>query len=116
MSVKDSQAFGLRLAKLREARGFTQLDLANRLSVNKNTIQKIEYGISEPRAGTVISLCEVLHCTPNELFPERLSEDNGRRREIKAVEEKLLRMPNYAYRRCMELINKVIDMVLDLIA
>ena len=119
MSVKnreDSQAFGLRLARLREARGFTQLDLANQLLVNKNTIQNIEYGISEPKAGTVISLCEALHCTPNDLFPERLSEDNGRRREIKAIEEKLLRMSDYAFSRCVKLINQVLDTVLDIMA
>ncbi len=52
---------GHRLKELRERKGLTQEDLAQRSKVNKQTISRLERGKSESSRGTTINtLCEVL--------------------------------------------------------
>lgn len=52
--------FGSRLRKLREARGFTQGELAERVGIELVQISRYERGQALPNAETLVSLAEVL--------------------------------------------------------
>ena len=52
--------FGMRLRKLREARGFTQGELAERVDIELVQISRYERGQALPNAETLVSLAEVL--------------------------------------------------------
>lgn len=52
--------FGGRLRELREAKGLTQKELAERTGVTKDGIAKLERGERGPTWETVIALCQTL--------------------------------------------------------
>lgn len=52
--------FGTRLRKLREARGFTQGELADRVGIELVQISRYERGQALPNAETLVSLAEVM--------------------------------------------------------
>jgi transcriptional regulator with XRE-family HTH domain len=52
--------FGTRLRKLRDARGFTQGELASRVGIELVQISRYERGQALPNAETLVSLAEVL--------------------------------------------------------
>lgn len=54
--------------KLREAAGFTQEDLAEKLNVDRTTVSKWESGSSFPRAVLLKSISELLNCSIDDLF------------------------------------------------
>ena len=113
---KDIRTMALRIAKLRSAEGLSQLVLANGIYASRNTIMRIEHGSSDPKASTLISLCEALRCTPNDLFPARLSEQMPKCREEKAREEKLNRLSPYQHSHCVNLFNQILDTVRNLVS
>ena len=56
------------LKELREHAGLTQIDLANRLCVNRSTVSMWEIGKSNPRADLLPKLAKILNCSIDELF------------------------------------------------
>ena len=77
MSVisKDHQAVGLKISKLREKQGLSQIDLAADTGLNRNTIGVIEHGESDFGISKLISVCEALQASPNDILPDRLSRN-----------------------------------------
>lgn len=57
------------LKELRERSGMTQVQLADRLTVDKSTVSKWESG-NTPLKKYRMALCEVLHCTEAELMEQ----------------------------------------------
>ena len=57
----------------REARGWTQADLAARVGVSRKTINTIENGIFVPSTITALKIAEAFETTVEELF--RIIED-----------------------------------------
>ena len=53
--------FGLAVRAAREERKLSQQDLAQKLSMNKNTIMEIELGRSNPKAETIFLIAMELH-------------------------------------------------------
>ena len=47
MSEGSSETFGARLRRLREARGWTQTDLAQRAGLNQQMVNRLERGVSQ---------------------------------------------------------------------
>jgi transcriptional regulator with XRE-family HTH domain len=60
--------FGNRLRKLRETRGMTQRDLADRFDIELIQISRYERGLNLPNAETLVSLSEVLQVDLNLLL------------------------------------------------
>lgn len=54
------------IKKLREAKGFTQQDLAEKASVTVTTVSRIENG-SNPSRAILKCLADALGCTPEKL-------------------------------------------------
>lgn len=58
----------LRVKHYRELAEMTQAELASAIGKSWRSVQQWEAGTVWPNAETVVSLCETLRCTPNDLF------------------------------------------------
>lgn len=58
----------LRIRHYRELAGMTQVELARAIGKTHRSVQQWEAGTVWPNAETAASICDVLHCTPNDLF------------------------------------------------
>lgn len=56
------------MKEIRERRGLTQAQIADRLEVDKSTVSKWESGDSTPLKKYRRKLCELLGCTEEELI------------------------------------------------
>ncbi|WP_423738048.1 helix-turn-helix domain-containing protein [Chitinophaga caseinilytica] len=63
--------FGKRLAKYREARNMTQMDVAVVIESYPGYISRMENGKVEPGLFMILALAEALDITPNELIGSR---------------------------------------------
>ena len=61
------------LKEMRERRGLTQTQIADRLEVDKSTVSKWESGDSTPLRKYRRKLCELLGCTEAELLADAAS-------------------------------------------
>lgn len=59
---------GLRIIRRREALGWTQKDLAQRLGVAPQNVHRIEHGKQNFTVDTLLKLAEALGTTASELF------------------------------------------------
>ena len=59
---------GGRIDRLRNARGYSIEDLAERADLNKNTVNRVMKGIGKPNLDTFFKLCQALDVTPNDLM------------------------------------------------
>lgn len=86
------RSFGARVQSLREARGMTQEQLAERIDRSVDTISNIERGANSTRIETAGRIAEVLGVSLPELF-EFGEMDSGRkrRRQINVLAEALSR-------------------------
>ncbi|GAB3724082.1 hypothetical protein GCM10027594_05200 [Hymenobacter agri] len=82
MGVKNPnavKAFGERLRKLRDHRGWSQLELADRASLSKVAVQRIEWNKHEPGLGVLVSLARALEVSVKDLVDipdlEKLDRD-----------------------------------------
>lgn len=57
----------MNLKAMRESRGLSQQQLADRINVNKSSICKWETGVSRPLRKYRAALCQVLGCTEQDL-------------------------------------------------
>ena len=63
----------LSMKELRERRGLSQVQIADRLAVDKSTVSKWESGDSTPLKKYRLQLCELLGCTEAELLANAAS-------------------------------------------
>ena len=59
---------GIRIAQLRQDRGFKQADLADLLHISASAVGMYEQGRSLPSLNTVISLCQIFDVTADYLL------------------------------------------------
>lgn len=73
----DQIRIGKFIAAARKARGMTQKQLAEQLSISDKTVSKWERGKGLPEVGLMLPLCEALQITVNDLLSgEKISENN----------------------------------------
>lgn len=60
--------FANRLKIERENKGLSQVDLADRLGVSKQTIYKYEKGIAIPSVDTLVEIANIFDCSMDYLF------------------------------------------------
>ncbi len=65
---KKNLSFGQRLAELRRLRGFTQVELANKLNSTQRAITYYENEASYPPVDTIIQLAKILGVSTDELL------------------------------------------------
>lgn len=64
----DPVEFGKRLQKARKAAGLTQEELASTLTVDRNTIGRLERGVRSCSFDLLVELCSVLHVSSDYLL------------------------------------------------
>lgn len=79
------------ISQMREARGLTQVELANKLNVSVNTIGSWERGIKKPSLDNLVRISQTLRCSVGEL----ISEDTQIDFEFKTLENKYRRLDKY---------------------
>ncbi|MFB2021699.1 helix-turn-helix domain-containing protein [Pseudoflavonifractor sp. P01025] len=57
-----------RLRELREAKGFSQVELARRINVTPGSVAHWELGMKNISMGNIIALCDLLGCTADQLL------------------------------------------------
>ena len=65
MPIKDN------IKMLRESRGLTQQELADVLGVDRSAVAQWESGISSPRIGKAMAVCEYFHVTLDNLVNDK---------------------------------------------
>lgn len=95
---------GNRIRKYREAKGISQIQLADLIGVSNSRISNWEQGLNRPDADILASLCQALEVSPSELLDVRLSTD-----ELNDHERKVIK----AYRTKTEL-QQAVDILLGL--
>ena len=68
----DLKITGKFIQERRKAKGFTQAELAEKISVSEKTVSKWECGKGFPDTSLILPLCEALGITANELLSARL--------------------------------------------
>lgn len=72
---------GLFIAAERKKKGYTQVELANRLGISNKTISKWERGNGFPEVSLLLPLCEELDLSVNELITgERIADQDYRKK------------------------------------
>lgn len=82
---------GARIRQFREARGLTQVELANRLHISSGRLSNWEQGACRPNADILAKLCRALEVSPSELLDLPTPEQNlteHERQVITAYREK----------------------------
>lgn len=64
----DLKEVGGKIAECRRARGLTQDELADRLFLSRQAISRWEMGLAAPSIDNLISLCEVLETSFEEIL------------------------------------------------
>lgn len=64
----EYRKLGLNIAFYRKARGFTQIQLAERLNIDRSHMSAIELAAAGVSLDALFHLCEILEITPKELF------------------------------------------------
>ncbi len=66
--TRDWKRWGMRLKKLREARGYTQEALAQKVEVSRNTIARLEIGNRRPSLDLLQRLAKALKIKEGDLL------------------------------------------------
>jgi transcriptional regulator with XRE-family HTH domain len=90
-----ADGFGERLAALRKAAGFTQLELANELGISQRMVAYYEHPEAAPAAHLLPSIARILGVTLDELYGQRAPKrrlakqegDSRLRRRLLAIEK-----------------------------
>ena len=76
-------SFGKNLQYLRQlSRGMTQEDLAEKLSVSRQTISKWEMDAANPEMDKALELCKVFNCSLDNLFTTRWAKCTNSRKSM----------------------------------
>lgn len=78
--------FAQRLKEIREKRGLTQKELAEKLNITKSAVGNYELGISSPKEEILLKIFDILQVEPNYLFQDSFSLDT----ELTYEETKLI--------------------------
>lgn len=70
------------LRELRKQYGLSQEELAQRLSLTRQSISKWENGSASPELDKLMQLCELFHCTLDDLLKGEVGERSGLNRSL----------------------------------
>lgn len=80
---------GRRLKALRRQNHMSQKDLAARLGITFQQVQKYEKGLNRLPAGRMLACCFALDITPNDLFKDLLSKEYPLKEDADYSEEEV---------------------------
>ena len=78
----DQQKIGRFIAERRKSKGFTQMQLAEKLSITDRAISKWETGKSLPDSAIMLELCDILGITVNDLLSGEVVSMENYKKEL----------------------------------
>lgn len=94
MAIRKPQTLtsivGDNIVRLRQAKGWTQAELAAKLEIGADSLSRIEHGITGPRFKNLEKLAQILDCPVYELFMYHADIENLQRPQIGPKEEILM--------------------------
>ncbi|MBD5457345.1 MAG: helix-turn-helix domain-containing protein [Lachnospiraceae bacterium] len=88
--------FGKNLQVMRKMTNMTQEELAEKMHVSRQTISKWELGTIWPEMEKLVELCEMFHCSIDQLVRESMDYSNEAYSDIKIVTVEPFRYISYA--------------------
>ena len=88
--------FGKNLQALRKTMNLTQENLAEKLEVSRQTVSKWEQNLAYPEIEKLIEVCELFHCSVDQILREDMIINDEAYSEIKIVAVEPLRYIPYA--------------------
>ncbi len=76
------QKIGARIKDIRNRKGFTQEELAEKIDINSKYLSSIERGKENPTLNTLIKLSESLDVNLNDIFHQIEIEDPAKRKAL----------------------------------
>ncbi len=76
------QMIGVRIKDIRNKKGFTQEELAEKIDINPKYLSSIERGKENPTLNTLIKLSESLDVNLNDIFHQIEIEDLAKRKAL----------------------------------
>ena len=68
---------GIKIAKARQEKGITQIELADKMSVTRQTVSRWETGAAVPDIEKVASLAKILQVSCDYLLMDNISQNDG---------------------------------------
>jgi transcriptional regulator with XRE-family HTH domain len=103
MPTSSSEALGRRILQLRNRRGLSQGDLANRVGSTPTQISKYERGAYEPKAELLARLADALGTSTDFLITGR-EPDN----DLEALRPRLEQLPSELYTGLIEFLDRLL--------
>src|SRR5262245_16246284 len=95
-ATTKKSAFGQRLAGVRQARGMTQAELADKADVHVSHIQRTEAGTTQPTVEILKRIAEALEVSIDLLVFDRASEVAARRLEDQELIEQFAAIESFS--------------------
>ena len=73
----DEKVFGRRLQEIRNRRGLTQLEVAERLGIHQSLVSQYERGYLRLHGALILKLAKILRTSPNEILGAEEPRENG---------------------------------------
>ena len=83
--------FGIRLADLRRAKGYSQFQLGTLVGVTDKAVSKWENGTAKPRVSVIMKLAAILGVTMEELLYDSQEDSQNDGKELKKLKSELWR-------------------------
>ena len=84
--------FNEKLKSLREAKGYTQDEIASKLSIARQSVSKWEQGINEPDFDTTKKLCQILDCSLDDLIDDDKDISTSKEQKDKKTATRLFKI------------------------
>ena len=84
--------FNEKLRSLREAKGYTQDEIASKLSIARQSVSKWEQGINEPDFDTTKKLCQILDCSLDDLIDDDKDISTSKEQKDKRIANRLFKI------------------------
>ena len=107
-SSNEAKKVGAAIAMKRQELNYSQEDFAECIGISRNALGSIERGQSEMKLGTLISACDALGASPNELLPSRLSREDIGYPELNQIADQLEDLKPYQRQQFFDTVKLVL--------
>ena len=111
MKERTLEGFGERLAEIRQSRGLTQADLAEKVGVSQRVIAYYEHAEAQPPGALLVDLAKTLQVSADHLLGLKLPKEtkNPKRARLMKRLERLEKLPPTDLRFVLKMVDGLID-------
>ena len=111
MKERSLEGFGERLAEIRQSRGLTQSELAQKVGVSQRVIAYYEHEEAQPPGALLVDLAKTLQVSADHLLGLKLPKEtkNPKRARLMKRLERLEKLPPTDLRFVLKMVDGLID-------